>query len=761
MDLKGAEIRNIYELCMDIGSKQEMPLRVNIPYYQRPYTWKSENVKNLIDDFYKNMEEGANQEYFVGSVVLVKNARGSGRHDVIDGQQRITTVFLLNYLKLLIQRSYIEEYLLVKKTNFDSLLSNFETSYSGLFGENKKKVICEIKKRITNALDDINELDDDKKESVYEDLVKGYQSVFELPEKNITDLNDYKKKCEFKLKLALDKDELAIFYSRDSYNKRLKEALSKIIVLVDKNREPQLHSSYEPADNGKKNDNKDVVELYIDAIKTGFDVIKSYAKRKEIKSNLALAKEMYSIIDNMLKNIKFCVIMTGDEKDAYTLFEVLNDRAAELNDLDLIKNLYYREYCNKSKEADDDIIDSNIEKLDEIWGDKIFAKNVPDASLKLISYLGAVYLTGNKEIVINKVERYRDTLEKKYFDMKYIGDERYTFENVYNDINVYYMIKVILEECKLRVNKTVEGLINAEAVYNKSITYRTFHLINALKLNGVWPALSNMVIKKYLLTHNGQIDIEDFRVYFRRICDDTRYLNSDDNEIHKLAFDLWRIILCSNGHDIPRKFAVKVFENVNYDKYDISQIDVDKFIDFNELEKWTFDWKYGNDKNNAKVKVLLINLFKMDKVDNRLINKFATYSFQSPEIHLDHLEPKERDKNVLEKYFAPADKNDNREKYVNGIGNFMILDRVNNNDKDNIPLQDALAYYDNMTSTHWLIEEIKEMLENDKYSKSVSLGETNQRVPTEAFFNERVKRIQKYFKALLKMEFMDKESEIR
>ncbi len=39
MDLKGAEIRNIYDLCKKIqgGSSETVSLNINIPYYQRHY----------------------------------------------------------------------------------------------------------------------------------------------------------------------------------------------------------------------------------------------------------------------------------------------------------------------------------------------------------------------------------------------------------------------------------------------------------------------------------------------------------------------------------------------------------------------------------------------------------------------------------------------------------------------------------------------------------------------------------------------------
>ena len=54
------------------------------------------------------------------------------------------------------------------------------------------------------------------------------------------------------------------------------------------------------------------------------------------KSPIEYTNELISEIDSMLEHIKFCVIITGNENDAYTLFEVLNDRALDIEDLDLI-----------------------------------------------------------------------------------------------------------------------------------------------------------------------------------------------------------------------------------------------------------------------------------------------------------------------------------------------------------------------------------------------------------------------------------------
>jgi len=64
-----------------------------VPQYQRPYSWESEHVEELWEDLYNSYESGE-AEYFLGSIILSKN--NSGKYlDVIDGQQRLTTLMIL------------------------------------------------------------------------------------------------------------------------------------------------------------------------------------------------------------------------------------------------------------------------------------------------------------------------------------------------------------------------------------------------------------------------------------------------------------------------------------------------------------------------------------------------------------------------------------------------------------------------------------------------------------------------------------------
>lgn len=67
-----------------------------VPDYQREYVWQTTQVEQLLSDILGEMpstpQEGPPAEYFIGSIVVCPN--GSGVFDLIDGQQRMTTLFV-------------------------------------------------------------------------------------------------------------------------------------------------------------------------------------------------------------------------------------------------------------------------------------------------------------------------------------------------------------------------------------------------------------------------------------------------------------------------------------------------------------------------------------------------------------------------------------------------------------------------------------------------------------------------------------------
>lgn len=67
----------------------------NVPIYQRLYVWKEDQVLTLLNDLINAYERNENI-FFLGGTLLVEQEGRDGRHfDLIDGQQRFTTLWML------------------------------------------------------------------------------------------------------------------------------------------------------------------------------------------------------------------------------------------------------------------------------------------------------------------------------------------------------------------------------------------------------------------------------------------------------------------------------------------------------------------------------------------------------------------------------------------------------------------------------------------------------------------------------------------
>ena len=76
----------------------EKSLRNNfyiVPDYQREYVWEAEReVAQLLTDVYEAYSASKNKEYFIGTTVVYYD-KSSNISELIDGQQRTTTLFLM------------------------------------------------------------------------------------------------------------------------------------------------------------------------------------------------------------------------------------------------------------------------------------------------------------------------------------------------------------------------------------------------------------------------------------------------------------------------------------------------------------------------------------------------------------------------------------------------------------------------------------------------------------------------------------------
>ncbi len=103
-----------------------------IPSYQRNYVWESDQVFDFLRDMKDNYVDHANDEYFLGS--YIKQVHDAS-NDLLDGQQRITTLFLLfaflrDYEKTDDElRSSLQEMIFQKENKVKKLPSRIRLDY--------------------------------------------------------------------------------------------------------------------------------------------------------------------------------------------------------------------------------------------------------------------------------------------------------------------------------------------------------------------------------------------------------------------------------------------------------------------------------------------------------------------------------------------------------------------------------------------------------------------------------------------------------
>ncbi len=74
--------------------KDLLATKLTLPSYQRPYSWSVKSTNTLFIDTYEAFKEGIN-EYRLGTVILHRDL--SERYNIVDGQQRLTTLSILLY----------------------------------------------------------------------------------------------------------------------------------------------------------------------------------------------------------------------------------------------------------------------------------------------------------------------------------------------------------------------------------------------------------------------------------------------------------------------------------------------------------------------------------------------------------------------------------------------------------------------------------------------------------------------------------------
>ncbi|WP_063649900.1 DUF262 domain-containing protein [Aliivibrio fischeri] len=760
MDLVGAKLKNFYDFTSrNEGDNKFRPeeVQVKVPHYQRPYEWTKDNVSLLINDALNNTKG----KYFSGA--SVSSIHNEACHELVDGQQRYTTLFLINYSVFLISRVALREalssgafvsakYLAEKlresmkyvfilnkdRNDTDKEAHDLEKEIRSMMdsGEpdyEKIKILNERKHELMNTNCNSNELSylsyfENKYQELikyidkqgnsrisidhesFDDVLNSFFSLSLITSKNQQDV-DYINDNRNLLEYFYSKSKFRMTYSRRKYIDLIKESLLSFDFTLSSQENLKLVHTY----NGKEKSN------YLSAIETIFTEVSDSVNESIPLEN---ATQIINKMTAILESVDVCVVQTGNQSDATVLFDVLNDRSKELSQLSLIKNEFYKKivvYNEKNHVLNDEQIDEHIDKVDELWVDKIFNASPKEASL--VSYLGASFLSGNHNFKVNDKET-RGAISN-YLKL----EPTYRVDDLIFDVSVFHAIKTIIKKIGIKFSGQKDISLTSEAEY-KSIFERTVKLLIAKDQAGILSGLINYTLT-YILNKQKSKDRFDIKFVSEQL-DDILDLNSQ--EINEQSLEVWISSLSSYDYLKPRDLSKRLITSFNKK----SAMNINCIITplhrkscSKDLEEWLNEWKYKS-SNQFDVKVLLINLMNREPgCGISLIAprpQFSTGFINSSSCHLDHFEPKKLPSLDSKLYFQ----SDSRDDLVNSLGNMMLLTQVDNQRKSDSPAIEADKYYSNTAiSNNWLYQELKTCYEQ--------FSDNN--VPTEKFFTERKKQL--------------------
>jgi uncharacterized protein with ParB-like and HNH nuclease domain len=735
MDLIGAWVVNFYRITDNINSTETQSVKkIKVPHYQRPYSWGPEEVKNLIDDWKEEHERGNDEEYFAGSIVTVKNDEF---HSLVDGQQRFTTIFLANYLLMLILRMLIHQAIERYPNKVELLLLELEKSLSYVSSQEEIPEFIDTKtdwaKDAATIISTVKEYD----ESVFLPVAAS-QATYNNEHRDL-------------LINAFNQWGLNLEYDRQTYNESLKDSLSRVSVSLgnDANNPLELKIMDFDRDN-------DVDASYLNAINQIFD---SFSEATEEKGNVWVeANETKDLIVKFIQDIQLCVIQTGDVNDAYTLFEVLNDRSLGLSDLDLIKNNFYRSFCITNKDVlTEEDINQQINDRENQWGNQIYSNNTDD-NAKLITYLATTYITGNSEIKLQThdfrkvIDKYLNSdLEDPTVEVPVIASTPYSSDDITRDFNIFQTVKIIIDEFKIIKKEKDIKAIKAEYSTDVSNTYKTVHLLRALDQNGVLAGLTNYMLN--YISHKTDNFTESEKV--KKIVTELVKKNDKHNGVHEQAKIYWKCALLSKNHEEPLKLAKSQIQtnhrdsiqtvDTNYDNNDINK---------NTFTSWLEDWRFPHHHNKLKIRVMFYRLMQLACFDNKLSRAESTCKYNDEhagKLQLDHMEPQNPDLDKADQYYNKGINDEARRSHVNGLGNMMPLPVGINVRKSNRAMFVIFEALENCgcVKDHWLTTQTKGILEKKNNHTVYKISATTIKIPTALFFTERkTLLIDKFYEAV-------------
>ena len=251
-----------------------------IPMYQRNYAWGKPEIQTLINDVIDACYKNSETPYYIGTLLVFK--RQDGRLEVIDGQQRLTTLTLLS--------------ICLKNLEHDSLTSNLvsnlnEDQKDYLTAYNKLNIGFESRPESSNTLELLfhNNLEKGLKyQSLNQSIIDGYDNLKEII---LQEFESSKKAKKSKVTFQQFYDYL--------FNK-------VIITQVPVPQETDLNHYFEVMNNrGEQLEKHEIVKARILAIFQSALTEPNLSKSSSLKNSISVVNTIWEACANIDKYIQY------------------------------------------------------------------------------------------------------------------------------------------------------------------------------------------------------------------------------------------------------------------------------------------------------------------------------------------------------------------------------------------------------------------------------------------------------------------------
>ncbi|MEI0549206.1 DUF262 domain-containing protein [Brachyspira intermedia] len=580
----------------------------NIPEYQRGYKWSEKDVNALLNDISNfQVNENDRDKFYCLQNITIKKQKGSENiYEVIDGQQRLTTLsILLSYLgetKLLkenhkykIQYSIRDEsqsflYKLIEDAEKDYLndkleyINDFDRNYDSqdvfhfclakhtiikFFGNDENKKEYFKKKLLYNVkliVNDVSSGNDVKGETIfknlnsnkvaleYYDLIRAIFITRIKKEDKETDID----LAEKRIKIGIDIDNMNIWWSDENVKEYFK-------MFSNENNISMLYDLYFKCDDKiKKNESESNNEALFKSLDNNTNekekILKEVIRFHNTMADWYEDKEIYHLLGFIGKHIKKIeiekekkdnIIYIWKKWENNTTKESFKNELKQIIKDDLIKNIEIKD--NKKTSYENYL--EYIANTNNNWYDYI-----KDDSIKLLILMDIIKIINNKYI------KYK--LPVNYFN-KNKEDIEHIFSKTTNDKTT---IKDSIENIELIIKSLEEYKEEKLVEYNDLITIK-----NKLKVENMDKTLyESNLLDEYINIIN--------RLPYIHSIGNLVLLNSNTNRGYGNSsyIDKRRIIIeqHESGKRYIRYYTWSIFSKNIELKNNIS-------VDTEKLDKWT------------------------------------------------------------------------------------------------------------------------------------------------------------------------------